>query len=79
VTFYVWLSLIFHFFPVTFLLISTDQTCEPISMAEGSNNAFQPEEVPFWVPLINFEGMGSKTLKNPLNECVVYGFPTKLE
>jgi hypothetical protein len=39
------LSLSFH---IIFLLTSTGQTGEPISMVEGSNDAFPPKEVPFW-------------------------------
>jgi hypothetical protein len=35
-------------FQIIFLLTSTGQTGEPISMAEGSNHAFPPNEVPFW-------------------------------
>jgi hypothetical protein len=49
VTFYAWLpffpSLPFH---INFLLISTGQTGKPISMVEGSNDAFPAKEVPFW-------------------------------
>jgi hypothetical protein len=46
VTFYAWLvSLSFH---IIFLLTSTGQTGEPISMVEGSNDAFPPKEVPCW-------------------------------
>jgi hypothetical protein len=50
VTFYAWLpfllpSLSFH---IIFLLTSTGQTGKPISMVEGSNDAFPPKEVPFW-------------------------------
>jgi hypothetical protein len=39
------LSLSFH---IIFLLASTGQTGGPISMADGSNDAFPPKEVPFW-------------------------------
>jgi hypothetical protein len=46
VTFYAWLS--FHPFHIIFLLTSTGQTGEPISMVDGSNDAFPPKEVPFW-------------------------------
>jgi hypothetical protein len=35
-------------FPIIFLLTSTGQTGKPISMVEGSNDAFPPKEVPFW-------------------------------
>jgi hypothetical protein len=38
-------SLSFH---IIFLLTSTGQTDKPISMVKGSNDAFQPKEVPFW-------------------------------
>jgi hypothetical protein len=50
VTFYAWLVarflalLAFH---IIFLLTSTGQTGEPISMVDGSNDAFPPKEVPF--------------------------------
>jgi hypothetical protein len=37
----------FHPFHIIFLLTSTGQTGEPISMVEGSNDAFPPKEVPF--------------------------------
>jgi hypothetical protein len=39
------LSLSFH---IIFLLTSTGQTGKPISTFEGSNDAFLPNEVPFW-------------------------------
>jgi hypothetical protein len=35
------------FIPIIFLLTSTGQTGEPISMVDGSNDAFPPKEVPF--------------------------------
>jgi hypothetical protein len=38
-------SLSFHFI---FLLTSTGRTGEPISMVDGSNDAFPPKEVSFW-------------------------------
>jgi hypothetical protein len=38
-------SLSFH---IIFLLTSTGQTGKPISMVDGSNDAFPPKEVPFW-------------------------------
>jgi hypothetical protein len=50
VTFYAWLSfpfLSFYPFHIIFLLTSTGQTGEPISMVDGSNDAFPPKEVPF--------------------------------
>jgi hypothetical protein len=43
--------LLFHpFYPfhIIFLLTSTGQTGEPISMVDGSNDAFPPNEMPFW-------------------------------
>jgi hypothetical protein len=42
------LSLSFLSFHIIFLLTFTGQTGEPISMVEGSNDAFPPKEVPFW-------------------------------
>jgi hypothetical protein len=49
VTFYAWLlALSFYPFCIIFLLTSSGQTDEPISMFEGSNDAFAPKEVPFW-------------------------------
>jgi hypothetical protein len=52
VTFYAWLvarSLASPFlaFHIIFLLTSTGQTGEPISMVDDSNDAFPPKEVPF--------------------------------
>jgi hypothetical protein len=50
VTFYAWLvALSFPFlsFHIIFLLTSTGQTGKPISMVDGSNDAFPPKEVPF--------------------------------
>jgi hypothetical protein len=48
VTFYAWLPFpFFHPFHIIFLLTSTGQTGKPISMVEGSNDAFPPKEVPF--------------------------------
>jgi hypothetical protein len=45
VTFYAWLvALSFH---IIFLLTSTGQTGETISIVDGSNDAFPPKEVPF--------------------------------
>jgi hypothetical protein len=35
-------------FHIIFLLTSTGQTGKPISMVEGSNDAFPPKEVTFW-------------------------------
>jgi hypothetical protein len=31
-----------------FFLTSTGRTGKPISMVDGSNDAFPPKEVPFW-------------------------------
>jgi hypothetical protein len=44
------LSLSFPFlsFHNNFLLTSTGQAGEPMSMVENSNDAFSPKEVPFW-------------------------------
>jgi hypothetical protein len=47
-TFYAWLPLPSLSFHIIFLLTSTGQTGEPISMVEDSNDAFPPKEVPFW-------------------------------
>jgi hypothetical protein len=58
VTFYAWLvsllSLSFPFlsfpflsFHITFLLTSTGQTGQPISIVDSSNDALPPNEVPF--------------------------------
>jgi hypothetical protein len=41
-------SLSFH---IIFLLTTTGQTGKPISMVEGSNDAFPSKEVPFGVSL----------------------------
>jgi hypothetical protein len=66
VTFYAWLvfSLLSLSFHIIFLLTSTGQTGKPISMVEGSNDAFSPKEVPFGVSLKNFDFTGSITPKN---------------
>jgi hypothetical protein len=69
------LSLSFH---IIFLLTSTGQTGKPISMVEGSNDAFPPKEVPFGVSLKKFDFTGSVTPKNRQKVGVVYGFPAKL-
>jgi hypothetical protein len=65
-------------FHIIFLLTSTGQTGKPISMVDGSNDAFPPKEVPFWVSLKKFEFTGSVTPKNRQKVGVVYGFPAKL-
>jgi hypothetical protein len=41
------LSFPFFSFHIIFLLTSTGQTGKPISMIDGSNDAFPPKEVPF--------------------------------
>jgi hypothetical protein len=38
----------FYPFHIIFLLTSTGQMSEPISMFDGSNDAFLPKEAPFW-------------------------------
>jgi hypothetical protein len=38
---------LFLSFHIIFLLASTGQTGEPITMVDGSNDAFPPKEVPF--------------------------------
>jgi hypothetical protein len=67
VTFYAWLvALSFPFFlsfHIIFLLTSTGQTGEPISMVDSSNDAFPPKEVPFGVSLKKFDFTGSVTPK----------------
>jgi hypothetical protein len=68
----------FYPFHIIFLLTSTGQTGGPISMVEGSNDAFPPKEVPFWVSLKKFDFTGSVTPKNRQKVGVVYGFPAKL-
>jgi hypothetical protein len=81
VTFYAWLvarslALSFH---IIFLLTSTGQTGEPISMVDGSNDAFPPKEVPFRGLIEKFDFTGSVTPKNRQKVGVVYDFPAKLE
>jgi hypothetical protein len=41
------LSFLFPSFHIIFLLSSTGQTGEPISMVNGLNDAIPPKEVPF--------------------------------
>jgi hypothetical protein len=48
-------------------------------MINGSNDAFSPKKVLFWVSLEKFEGTESKTPENRQKEDVVYGFLAKLE
>jgi hypothetical protein len=68
-------SLSFH---IIFLLTSTGQTGELISMVEGSNDAFPPKECLFGVSFKEFKFTGSVTPKNHQKVGVVYGFPAKL-
>jgi hypothetical protein len=72
------LSFPFLSFHIIFLLTSTGQTGEPISMIHGSNDAFPSKEVLFGVSLKKFEFAGSVTPKNRQKVGVVYGFPAKL-
>jgi hypothetical protein len=76
VTFYAWLvdrslALSFH---IIFLLTSTGQTGEPISMVDGSNDAF-PRKCLFGVSLKKIDFTGSVTPKNRQKVGVVYDFP----
>jgi hypothetical protein len=64
---------------VIFLLTSTGQTGEPISMDDGRNDAFPPKEVPFGISLKKIESMGSVTPKIRQKVGVVYDFLAKLE
>jgi hypothetical protein len=70
------LSFPFH---IIFLLTSTGQTGEPISMVNGSNDAFPPKEVPFRGPIKKFDFTGSKTPQNRQKLGVVNDFPAILE
>jgi hypothetical protein len=65
-------------FHIIFLFTSTSQTGKPISMVEGSNDAYPLKEVPFGVSLKKIEFTGSVTPKNRQKVGVVYGFPVKL-
>jgi hypothetical protein len=58
------LSCPFLSFHIIFLLTSTGQTGEPISMVDGSNDPFPPKEVLFGVSLKKFDLTGSVTPKN---------------
>jgi hypothetical protein len=50
---------------IIFLLTSTGQTGKPISMVEGSNEAFSTKKVPFWgLILKKIDFTGSITSKN---------------
>jgi hypothetical protein len=70
------LALSFH---IIFLLTSTGRTGKPISMIDGSNDAFPPKEVPFRGLIEKFDLTGSVTPKNRQKVGVVYDFPAKLE
>jgi hypothetical protein len=63
---------------IIFLLTSTGQTDEPISMVEGSNDAFPLKEVSFWGLIKKIHLAGLVTPKNLQKVGVVYGFPAKL-
>jgi hypothetical protein len=67
------------FFHIIFLLTSTGQTGETISMVEGSNDAFPPKEVPFRGLIKKFDFTGSVTPKSRQKGGVVHDFPAKLE
>jgi hypothetical protein len=69
----------FYPFHIIFLLTSTGQTGEPISMVDGSNDALSPKEAPFGVSLKKFDVTGSATPKNCQKVSVVYDFLAKLE
>jgi hypothetical protein len=67
------------FFHIIFLLTSTGQTGEPISMVDGLNDAFSPKEVPFRGLIEKkFDFTGSVTPKNRQKVGAVYDFPAKL-
>jgi hypothetical protein len=68
-------SLSFH---IIFLLTSTGQTGKPISMVDGSNDAFPPKKVPFWGLIEKISVYGVNNPQNRQKEGVVYGFPAKL-
>jgi hypothetical protein len=73
----------FYFFPflsfhIIFLLTCTGQTGEPISMVNGSYDAFPPKEGPFRLLLKKFEFTGPLTPKSREKVGEVYGFPAKL-
>jgi hypothetical protein len=69
---------LFHPGHIIFLLTSTGQTGKPISVVDGSNDAFPPKEVSFWVSLKKFHFTGSMTPKAAKKVGVVYRFPAKL-
>jgi hypothetical protein len=57
------LSFPFLSFHIIFLLTSTGQTGEPISMFDNSNDAFRPKEVPFRGLIEKNDFTGSVTSK----------------
>jgi hypothetical protein len=63
---------------LNFLLTSTGETGQPISMVERSNDAFPPKEVPFWGLTEKILLYGVSNPKNRQKVGVVYGFPAKL-
>jgi hypothetical protein len=83
VTFYAWLSFPFLLslsFHIIFLLTSTGEiTGEPISMVDGSNDAFPPKEVPFGGLIEKIWLYGVSNPQNRQKVGVVYDFPAKLE
>jgi hypothetical protein len=78
VTFYALLSFPFLSFHIIFLLTSTGQTGEPISIVEGSNDAFPPRKCLFGVSLKKIDFTGPVTPKDRQKVGVVCGFPAKL-
>jgi hypothetical protein len=65
-------------FHIIFLLTSTGQTGEPISMVEAQTMRFHPRKCLLGVSLKKFDFTGSVTPKNRQKVGVVYGFPAKL-
>jgi hypothetical protein len=64
-------------FHIIFLLTSTGQTCKPISIVEGSNDAFLPKEVPFCGLVEKFD-YGVSNLQKPPKGGRGLWFPTQL-
>jgi hypothetical protein len=62
-----------------FLLTSTGQTGELISMVNGSNDAFPPKEVTFRGLIEKIWLHGVSNSQKPPKVGVVYDFPAKLE
>jgi hypothetical protein len=64
-------------FLIIFLITSTGQMDEPISMVRGSNDALSSKEVPFWglIEIISVNGVYNPQNRQKLG--VVYGFPAK--